>query len=263
MRDASQAAAARIEPGDTSPLPQPTMLQFRNRSFLALVVTPVFPVFEWFATFDRELARAAGFFSGRPVVVDLSSAVAEGGPAAAPILMEGLAARDLRLVAVEGVEAGALAGTPWARLAAPLPGRDLPAEIAEPPEPEPDPPPASLLVDAPVRSGQSIVFEHGDVTIVGAVASGAEVIAGGSIHVYGALRGRAIAGLRRGPSARIFCSRLEAELVGVDRFYRTAEHWGPSLQGRAAQVLCDRSALKLIPLEMRTDLAARRGKEFV
>ncbi len=82
-----------------------------------------------------------------------------------------------------------------------------------------------------MRSGQSIVFEDGDVTIVGHVGSGAEVIAGGSIHIYGSLRGRAIAGLRTGAAARIFCRKLEAEMVGVDRLYRTAEHWGEGLHG--------------------------------
>jgi septum site-determining protein MinC len=259
MRDAPQAAVARrsepVEPPREAP-----GVRFRNRSFVALVVTPAFPVFEWFAALDRELARAPGFFQGRPIVVDLSAAVAEGGPSAAPILMEGLAARDLRLVAVEGVDPAALAGTPWSGLAAGLPGRDL--SPAEGERPAAAAPAGGLLIDQPVRSGQSVVFEAGDVTIVGAVASGAEVIAGGSIHVYGALRGRAIAGLRAGAAARIFCGRLEAEMVGVDRLYRTAEHWGVGLHGRAAQILSDRGALRLVPLESRT--AARgRGKELV
>jgi septum site-determining protein MinC len=93
------------------------------------------------------------------------------------------------------------------------------------------------------------MFEHGDVTIVGAVASGAEVIAGGSIHVYGPLRGRAIAGVRTGEAARIFCRRLEAEMVGVGRRYRTAEDWGSGLQGRAVQVWCDRGSLRLTALD--------------
>jgi septum site-determining protein MinC len=96
-----------------------------------------------------------------------------------------------------------------------------------------------------VRSGQSIVFADGDVTIVGSVSSGAEVLAGGSIHVYGALRGRAIAGLRTGAGARIFCSKLEAEMIGIDQLYRTAEYWGPGLHGRAVQVRCDRGAIRL------------------
>ena len=100
-----------------------------------------------------------------------------------------------------------------------------------------------------MRSGESIVFPGGDVTIVGSVSSGAEVRAGGSIHVYGALRGRALAGLKTGAGARIFCSKLEAELIGVDQLYRTAEHWGQGLHGRAVQVYCDRGALRLAALD--------------
>jgi septum site-determining protein MinC len=106
-----------------------------------------------------------------------------------------------------------------------------------------------MLIDRPVRSGQSIVFERGDVTVIGAIGSGAEVIAGGSIHVYGALRGRAIAGLRTGGSARIFCRKLEAELVAVDGLYRTAEHWGEGLHGRAVQIRRDGDALGLSALD--------------
>jgi septum site-determining protein MinC len=220
-------------------------VSFRNRGFMALVIAPEPPVGEWFAALDHEMARAPGFFRGRPVVVDLSGVVAEAGPQAAPILLDGFEARGLRLVGVEGLDPALLAGTPWTALAAPLPGRDVAVEL----EPAPAQRLESLLVDQPVRSGQSVVFEAGDVTILGAVASGAEVIAGGSIHVYGALRGRAIAGLSAGPAARIFCRRLEAELVGIDRLYRTAEHWGAALHGRAVQVLCDRGALRLSPLE--------------
>jgi len=160
------------------------------------------------------------------------------------VVLDGLQARDLRLVGVEGVDPSLVAGTPWAGLAAGLPGRDLGVEATQAPAA-----PAALLIDRPVRSGQSVVFEDGDVTVVGAVASGAEVIAGGSIHIYGRLRGRAIAGLREGAGARIFCSRLEAELVGIDRLYRAAEHWGPALHGRAVQVACDRGALRLAALD--------------
>src|SRR5690606_36432069 len=81
----------------------------------------------------------------------------------------------------------------------------------------------SSVVTQPVRSGQSLIFPEGDVTIVGSVASGAEVVAGGSIHVYGTLRGRAMAGTMGNATARIFCRKLEAELVAIDGFYKTAE----------------------------------------
>ncbi|WP_309089896.1 septum site-determining protein MinC [Phenylobacterium sp.] len=223
--------------------------RIRGRNFMALVVAPELPASAWFAGLDAQMREAAGVFADRPVIADLSAAVAEGGPEAAPILLEGLEARDLRLVGVDGVSAAALAGTRWERLPR-IQGRDLPREA----QVEAPPKAASLLIDRPVRSGQSVVFEDGDVTIVGAVGSGAEVIAGGSIHVYGPLRGRAIAGQRAGAAARIFCRRMEAEMVGIDGLYRTpnqdgGSHWGPALHGRPVEVRLDRGALALSQID--------------
>jgi septum site-determining protein MinC len=224
-------------------------IALRGRSFRALVIAPEPPLADWFAALDRQIRAAPELFEGRPVVVDL------GGVAGEPresllIILDGLEARELHVASIEGVPKSALAGAGWALAVRPLPGRDVGLDVSEPPRRAPAAPKvASLLIDRPVRSGQSIVHEAGDVTIVGAVASGAEVVAGGSIHVYGPLRGRAIAGLRQGAQARIFCRRLEAELVGVDQLYRTAEHWGPALHGRAVQVRCDRGALRLTALD--------------
>jgi septum site-determining protein MinC len=223
-------------------------IRIRGRSFMALVVAPEFPMAAWFAALDAQRRGVGDLFGERPVVADLSATV-DGGPEAPLIVLEGLEARDLRLVAVEGIDPRLLAGTRWARLATNLAGREMSVEPRAASEPPPPATAPSLLVDRPVRSGQSIVFEDGDVTVVGPVASGAEVIAGGSIHIYGPLRGRAIAGLRTGGAGRIFCRRLEAELVGVDRLYRTSEHWGAALQGRAVQVMCDRGALRLAALD--------------
>jgi len=241
-------SSSATHPAFSSATESPPKLRFWNRSFMALVVAPEPPFGAWFAAFDREAARAPAFFRGRPVVVDLSAAVAEDGPAAGLIVIEGLEARGLRLVALEGAEPALFAGSRWAGLVNPLPGRNLaiPTESIDHATPAAA---ASLLIDRPVRSGQAVVFEDGDVTVVGSVASGAEVIAGGSIHVYGALRGRAIAGVRTGAEARIFCRRLEAEFVGVDRLYRVAEHWGPALHGRAVQVFSHKDALSLRALD--------------
>ena len=225
----------------------PSPIQVRGRSLMALVLAPEPPLAAWMAGLDAHLASAAGLFGERPVVVDLSRASAEGRDLLL-IVLDGLETRGLRVVGVEG--AGALlAGTVWERLTGQLRGRELAAAPAAPLAPIDPPAPAFQLVEGPVRSGQTVYFESGDLTVVGAVASGAEVVAGGSIHVYGALRGRAIAGLRAGSGARIFCSRLEAEMVGVGRLYRTAEHWGAGLHGRAVQVRSDRGALRLSRLD--------------
>jgi septum site-determining protein MinC len=237
------------------------MLRIRGRSVMALVIAPEPPFANWFAALDNQMRRSVGFFADRPVVVDLAAVLESVGRDAIPVALDGLEERGLRVIGAEGVGPGLLAGTRWARLPTSLQGRDVAPSPANPPRANPpgaEPPHAdlsgaapapSLLVDRPVRSGQSIVFEDGDITVIGAVASGAEVIAGGSIHVYGALRGRALAGLKTGAGARIFCSRLEAELVGVDQLYRTAEHWGADLHGRAVQVRCDRGALQLSALD--------------
>ena len=97
------------------------------------------------------------------------------------------------------------------------------AERAEEARGEGETKPTSLLLDSPVRSGQSIVFPEGDVTVLGSVGSGAEIVAGGSIHVYGTLRGRAMAGVNGNSSARIYCQKIEAELLAIDGYYQTAE----------------------------------------
>ena len=101
----------------------------------------------------------------------------------------------------------------------------------------------SIVIREPVRSGQSVIFPEGDVTVIGSVASGAEVIAGGSVHIYGALRGRAMAGSIGNASARIFCRKLEAELVAIDGVYKMAEDMAANLRGQAVQLWLEDDAI--------------------
>ena len=103
----------------------------------------------------------------------------------------------------------------------------------------------TMIIDQPVRSGQSIVHMNGDVTVIGSVASGSEVVAGGSIHIYGALRGRAVAGAAGNRDARIFAQSLQAELIAIDGLYKTAEDIGSGCRGRAVQAWLDGDSLKL------------------
>lgn len=84
-------------------------------------------------------------------------------------------------------------------------------------------PTKSRLVTSPVRSGQQIVAKGADLIITSSVSHGAELLADGSIHIYGALRGRALAGLSGDLDARIFCQSLEAELVSIAGFYRLSD----------------------------------------
>ena len=109
--------------------------------------------------------------------------------------------------------------------------------------------PTALLLESPIRSGQSVIFPYGDVTVLGSVSSGAEVVAGGSIHVYGALRGRAMAGSMGNARARIFCSRNEAELISIDGYYRTAEEMDANLRSRPAQCWLEDRVLMIAALD--------------
>lgn len=229
---------------------------------MALIVFPAPPLGDWFAALDQQLLRSAGFFADRPIIANLSAVVrADEAP---DDVLEALDARNLKLIGIEGIDPALLAGTRWERLTSLSRGQtaaqegrtDRPLAIPD------DPPPAgatdrpacvdqapSLLVDRPVRSGQSVIFEEGDITVIGSVASGAEIIAGGSIHIYGALRGRAIAGLKTGGAARIFCQKLVAELISIDGLYHAPEHWGESFHGRPVQIRLDQGIIQLSTLD--------------
>src|SRR5690606_38669970 len=94
-----------------------------------------------------------------------------------------------------------------------------------PPEPRaaPEPAPAAMVINRPLRSGQRICARNTDLIVIGVVSQGAEVIADGNIHVYGPLRGKAMAGARGGTSARIFTTQLDPELLAIAGVYRVIE----------------------------------------
>ena len=216
---------------------------------MAVVLMPDQPLDAWMGQLDAQLARSPRFFDGRPVLLDLAGLAGQEAGFAA--LVEALAARAIRVIGIEGVDE-ALPGLD--RLPPLLPGGKtvgLPMLVAGEPEPAPAPPAStSLLLDSPVRSGQSVAHPGGDVTVVGSVASGSEVIAGGSIHVYGTLRGRAIAGLLgAGSRPRIFCRKLQAELIAIDGVYKTADEMDPGLMGRAVHAWLDGDQIRIAALD--------------
>ncbi|HVQ33368.1 MAG TPA: septum site-determining protein MinC [Lysobacter sp.] len=123
-------------------------------------------------------------------------------------------------------------------------------------EPAPAPAPApsgasapGLMHPAPVRSGQQVYAENADLTVLATVGAGAEVIADGSIHIYGALRGRALAGAQGNEKARIFCREFHAELVAVAGHYKVLEDIPKDLRGKAVQVWLDQGQLRIAALD--------------
>ena len=120
-------------------------------------------------------------------------------------------------------------------------------------EPAVSPQPAARrptrIVTEPVRSGQQIYAADTDLVVLNTVSAGAEVAADGCVHVYGALRGRAMAGARGEASARVFCRRFEAELVAVAGVYAVAEQMQGELRGKPAQVALVDGKLKIERLD--------------
>ena len=101
------------------------------------------------------------------------------------------------------------------------------------------------LVTTHIRSGQQVYQTDGDLIVINTVNTGAEVLADGNIHVYGALRGRALAGVKGDTSARIFCQSLEAELISIAGKYKILESIADEWHGKAVQIYLEDDELKI------------------
>jgi septum site-determining protein MinC len=119
----------------------------------------------------------------------------------------------------------------------------------EPPKPSSPPEPTvlstpSLMQHQPVRSGQRIYARHSDLVVTSTVGAGAEVIADGCVHIYGTLRGRAVAGARGEVTARVFCQEFHAELISIAGVFRVFETLPPELVGKPVQAWLDGDDLR-------------------
>lgn len=250
-------------------------IRFRARSFVAFTLTPEAPLDVWLEGLDHWIGNSPGYFAGRPVVLDLNTLKPD--VAAIESLVGVLGHRGIRIYAIEldghtALEPNlppVLVGAKEATTDGLLP-REARAESfdkAEGRAPEAGPDKVgkadaskagdsepqveasgTLMIKAPIRSGQAIVHPHGDVIVLGSVASGSEIIAAGSIHVYGTLRGRASAGALGNRGARIFCRKNEAELLAVDGWYVTAEEMEGVSRGKPVQAFLDGDALRVSTL---------------
>jgi septum site-determining protein MinC len=219
---------------------------------MAFALAPTLPIHQWIAQLDEWTRNSPNFFAGRPIVLDLAGVVLAFSEIAQ--LITTLAARGIRVMGIEGADPNQLSPSlpPLLQGGRSNPGRDIMATASDAgciagSSEQRDP--KSLLIDTPIRSGQSVAFPSGDVTVLGSVSSGAEIVAGGSIHVYGALRGRAMAGATGNARARIFCTRNEAELVSVNGYYRTAEQIDTTLRSRPTQCWLEDRVVSIAALD--------------
>lgn len=180
------------------------------------------------ADIHAQVARSPEFFRRLPVLLDVAALGEDRGTLDLSKFLAAL--RQEGLVPV-GVLGGDMALAEQLDLAVVTDRRpekaaasDTPAQVS------------AMVVDRPVRSGQQIYAKGQDLIVLGPVAPGAEVIADGHVHVYGPLRGRAMAGALGDASARIFCRELHAELVAVAGLYRVSEDLPEAVIGKSVQV---------------------------
>jgi len=123
------------------------------------------------------------------------------------------------------------------------PLREMP-KAAAPPVEAPVLHPPSLMQHQPVRSGQRVYARNSDLVVTATVGAGAEVIADGCVHIYGTLRGRAVAGARGEVTARVFCQEFHAELISIAGVFRVFETLPPELAGKPVQAWLDGDDLR-------------------
>jgi septum site-determining protein MinC len=217
----------------------------------------------------QQLADSPGFFDQEPVIIDVSALPSD---AQSPVLdlsslLTVLREHALVPLAIKGAQEALLASAKAlglvnasdARIRRSVPvAQSAEAVITTPPPPPVSPsPPAplgALVIDKPLRSGQQVYAKGRDLVVLAVVNPGAEVIADGSVHIYGALRGKAIAGARGNVNARIFAQCMEPELVSIAGVYRTSENaLSKNVLGLPAQVClqsgADGDKLLITPLK--------------
>ena len=206
------------------------------------------------AELDTYYGDKPDFFNDDPVALDLSLLPPQEQEDAIDYarLADLLSARHLCLMAVSAGSAEQMAAAQALGLAiaSDVLGRPVAQPAAESGQPAPQQlPPGAMVLDHPVRSGQQVYARGSDLVVMAPVNAGAELIADGHIHVYSALRGRAIAGARGWAGARIFAAMMQPQLVSIAGVYQTSDEPLPtSVWGAAASVLLrsDESGDKLV-----------------
>jgi septum site-determining protein MinC len=205
-----------------------------------------------------QFRKAPGFLRFAPIAISLDDLGGEQVDFAA--LVAGLRALEILPIGVVGGPqllraAAAGAGLPTLRPAgqreteveAPSPVAAPPVAMAPAPVAAPAPAARTMVVNQNIRAGQRVYAEGSDLVIVGSVNAGAEVLADGNIHIYGALRGRALAGASEDGEARIFAQNFDPELVAISGFYAVREGLTPASIGRGVQVRLDGEQLRFDP----------------
>lgn len=252
---------------------QPLALDFKSATLYAIrVVLHTNDMADLTTSLNQRMQDAGAFFENEPVVIDttrldeppdwntLANTLREH-----KLFPIGVMAKDTHLASAKecGLTAVDLASASVRSPSKPAPEKDTPTisaaggkATAQSPNAKSDSntapavAPAAMVINRPLRSGQRIYARHTDLVVIGAVNQGAEVIADGNIHVYGPLRGKAMAGARGDISARIFTTQLDPELLAIAGVYRVIEtRLEQPLHNHATLIQLEGEALRIIALE--------------
>jgi len=231
------------------PPSSPTILEFKSSTFsvpvLVLSGGDIGLIQEQLA---KKISLAPEFFKHSPVVFDLQQLNKQGVPLDVPIFVELL--RKFKLLPI-GIRGGTSEQVEIANslhipvysvhnnLSQTEPSRQN-NKLAAPPEQGAAT--SNTLITHPVRSGQRI-YSAGDLTVAAQVSAGAEILAEGNIHVYGSLRGRALAGVQGDINARIFCFDLQAELISIAGNYKISEDLDDNVRNKPVQIYLQENSL--------------------
>lgn len=219
-------------------------------------------------TLDQRMQDAGSFFEGEPIVIDASQLEQATDWARLLQALRGHKLHPIGVVAqgenleqaqAQGLTVVDLSSPPARPASTPAPDSEVPSVSAAANTPAPVEvisqeaapaiAPAAMVVNRQLRSGQRLYAKHTDLIIIGVVGQGAEVIADGNIHVYGPLRGKAMAGARGDTSARIFSTEFNPELVAVAGVYRVLDNQlEPALHRKPCVVQLESETLRITPL---------------
>ena len=193
----------------------------------------------------EKVEQAPAFLKNAPVVINIAN-VPEG--ASWQKLQQAIAEAGLHVIGVSGCTDEGLKRA-ITRAGLPLLSEGKGIKKSEPVVlPEPPAPVKTRIISTPVRSGQQIYARDCDLIVTSSVSAGAEIIADGNIHIYGMMRGRALAGASGDTSSQIFCAHLAAELVSIAGQYWLSDQIPEAFYGQAARLNLSDSALTIQPL---------------
>lgn len=208
----------------------------------------------------EKISQAPEFFKHSPLLIDLQQLNKLGLPVDLPVIADILRNNHFMLIGIRGgdKEQNRVA----IELDLPIHSLTAPKAAAEPENAHLQTPPQNTpetnatiqannvenkLINTPVRSGQR-VYAKGDLIVTATVSAGAEIMAEGNIHVYGSLRGRALAGVQGDESSRIFCSDLQAELISIAGNYKISDELDDAVRNHPVQIRLQDQALIITPI---------------